>query len=115
MLAEAIRNAQKISGKKVITGEELRRGIETLEITDARWAELGAPGFASAIKITCDDHSGHHSAYILEWDGAKWVKSGNAIAPDKATVRPLMLEASQDYVSKNAGWPQRSEACDAKS
>lgn len=115
ILAEAIRNAQKLSGKKVITAEDLRRGLETLDISDARWAELGAPKFAAAMKITCDDHSGHHSAYILEWDGTKWTQPTAAIAPDKTTVRALMLEASQDYVSKNAGWPQRTEPCEAKS
>jgi branched-chain amino acid transport system substrate-binding protein len=115
ILAEAIRNAQKLSGKKVITGEDLRRGLESLTISEARWAELGAPGFASPLKITCDDHSGHHAAFIIEWDGAKWVKASDPIVPDKSVVRPLMLEAAQDYVSKNAGWPQRTEPCDARS
>ena len=33
LIAEAIRNAQKLTGKKVITGEEMRRGLETLKIT----------------------------------------------------------------------------------
>ncbi len=30
LIAEAIRNAQKITGKKVVTGEDVRRGFETL-------------------------------------------------------------------------------------
>ena len=29
VIAEAIRNAQKLTGKKDITGEEMRRGLET--------------------------------------------------------------------------------------
>ena len=33
VIAEAIRNAQKLTGKKDITGEEMRRGLETLQIT----------------------------------------------------------------------------------
>ncbi len=36
IIAEAIRNAQKITGKKVINGEDMRRGLETLNITQAR-------------------------------------------------------------------------------
>ena len=43
LVAEAIRNAQKITGKKVVTGEDVRRGFETLKITAARWKELGLP------------------------------------------------------------------------
>jgi len=114
LIAEAIRNAQKLTGKKVISAEDLRRGFETLNITEARWAELGAPGFAAPMKITCEDHSGHGGAFVLEWDGTKWGQGTKPIMPDKATVRPLMIEASQDFVQKNTGWPQRSETCDNK-
>ena len=48
LIAEAIRNAQKITGKKVVTGEDVRRGFETLKITAARWKELGLEDFARA-------------------------------------------------------------------
>ena len=47
VIAEAIRNAQKVTGKKDITGDEMRRGLETLNITAARWKEIGLPGFAA--------------------------------------------------------------------
>src|SRR5438105_12408594 len=36
IVAEAIRNAQKLSGKKLINGEDMRRGLETLQISAAR-------------------------------------------------------------------------------
>ncbi|HKS60502.1 MAG TPA: ABC transporter substrate-binding protein, partial [Xanthobacteraceae bacterium] len=36
IVAEAIRNAQKITGKKVVVGEDTRRGFETLKMTPAR-------------------------------------------------------------------------------
>ncbi len=32
LMAEAIRNAQKLTGKKVINGEDVRRGLESLNI-----------------------------------------------------------------------------------
>ena len=55
LIAEAIRNAQKITGKKVVTGEDVRRGFETLNITAARWKELGLPNFAAPISgVNCD-------------------------------------------------------------
>ena len=115
IIAEGIRNAQKITGKKDITGEEMRRGLETLHITAARWKELGLPDFAAPMQVTCDDHNGHNSAYMQQWDGAKWVKVSDWIAPMKDKVVPLIDQAAADYVKQNAGWPKRTEACDKSS
>jgi branched-chain amino acid transport system substrate-binding protein len=115
VIAEAIRNAQKITGKKDITGDEMRRGLETLQITAARWKEIGLPDFAAPISVTCDDHNGHHSAYMQQWDGAKWVKVSDWLAPMKDKVVPLLDAAAQDYVTKNQPWPKRTEACDKSS
>jgi branched-chain amino acid transport system substrate-binding protein len=115
VIAEAIRNAQKITGKKDITGDEMRRGLETLHISAERWKEIGLPGFAPPIQVTCEDHNGHNSAYVQQWDGTKWVKVSDWIAPMKDKVIPLIDKAAADYVSKNAGWPKRTEACDKSS
>jgi len=115
VIAEGIRNGQKITGKKDITGDEMRRGLESLQITAARWKELGLDGFAAPFQVTCDDHNGHNSAYVQQWDGAKWVKVSDWIAPMKDKVMPLVEKAAADYVSKNAGWPKRTEACDKSS
>ena len=115
IIAEGIRNAQKITGKKDITGEEMRRGLETLHITAARWKEMGLPDFAAPMQVTCDDHNGHNSAYMQQWDGAKWVKVSDWIAPMKDKVVPLIDQAAADYVKQNAGWPKRTEACDKSS
>ena len=46
LIAEGIRNAQKLTGKKLIDGTDMRRGLESLNISDARWKELGLSGFA---------------------------------------------------------------------
>ena len=116
LVAEAIRNAQKLSGKKVVTGEDVRRGLETLNITDARWKELGFPSFAAPLTgVNCTDHNGHAPAYMQQWDGAKWVKISDWIQPMKEKVRPMLDAAAKEYVEKNAGWPKRTEACDKSS
>jgi len=115
MIAEAIRNAQKITGKKVVSGEDVRRGLETLNISDARWKELGLPGFGAPLAVSCTDHNGHQSAYMMQWDGAKWSKATDWIAPMKEKVEPLLQAAAQDYVSKNQPWPKRTEPCDKAS
>jgi len=116
LVAEAIRNAQKITGKKLVTGEDVRRGFETLNITAARWKELGLDGFAAPVTgLSCSDHNGHQAAYMQQWDGSKWVKTSDWIAPMKDRVRPLLEAAAKDYVSKNQPWPTRSETCDKPS
>ena len=111
LIAEAIRTAQKVTGKKAVNGEDVRKGLEALNITDARLKEMGMEGFAAPVNLACNDHSGHHKVYILEWDGTKWQKSTDWASPMKDVVRPLLESAAKDYVEKNTGWPKRSEAC----
>ena len=115
LIAEAIRNAQQITGKKVVTGDDVRRGLETLKIPPGRWKEIGLPDFGAPVEVTCEDHNGHHSAYMQQWDGAKWVKVSDWISPMKDKVMPLLDAAAQDYLTKNQPWPKRTEACDKSS
>jgi len=111
LIAEAIRNAQKITGKKVVTGEDVRRGLESLNITDARLKELGMEGFAAPVKVACEDHNGHHKVFVMEWDGTKWTKASDWTDPMKDKVRPLIEAGAKDYAEKNTGWPKRAEPC----
>jgi branched-chain amino acid transport system substrate-binding protein len=115
LIAEGIRNAQKITGKKVITGEDMRRGLETLNITEARFKEMGLSGFAGTVKLSCADHNGHFATFMQEWDGTKWVKVSSDIKPMADKVSPLLTAAAKDYVDKNGNWPKRTEACDKAS
>jgi branched-chain amino acid transport system substrate-binding protein len=115
LVAEAIRNAQKVTGKKVVNGADVRRGLETLSISEARWKEIGLPEFAAPLKVTCADHNGHHAAYMQQWDGTKWVKISDWIVPMRDKVKPLLEAAATDYVTKNTGWPTRTEKCDQPS
>lgn len=114
LIVEAMRAAQKITGKKVINGEDMRRGFESLNIDAARLKEIGMEGFATPTVLACNDHSGHSMAYVAEWDGTKWTKASDWFAPLKDEVRPLIEANAKDYVSKNAGWPARTEGCDKK-
>jgi len=112
LIAEAIRTAQQLSGKKAVNGEDTRRGLEQLNITDARWTEIGLPGFAGPLQLTCTNHNGHQPAFMQKWDGDKWARVSDPIAPLTARLEPLMTEAANDYVAKAVGWPKRSEICD---
>ena len=115
IIAEGIRNAQKLTGKQVITGEDMRRGLESLNITQARLNEMGMNGFAAPFRVSCSDHNGHHSVYLAQWDGSKWTKASDWIEPMKDKVVPLIDAAAKDYAGANAGWPKRTEVCDKSS
>jgi branched-chain amino acid transport system substrate-binding protein len=115
LIAEAIHNAQKLTGKKVVTGEDVRRGLETLDLTPARYKELGLADFAPALKLSCADHNGHGKLFLQTWDGTKWVKSSGDIAPMLDKIQPLIEAAAKDYLDKNTGWPKRTETCDKSS
>ena len=116
LVAEAIRNAQRITGKKAVTGEDVRRGLESLKITAERWKELGLPDFAAPLtSVTCTDHNGHQDAYMQQWDGAKWVKVSDWISPMRDKVMPLLDQAAREYTTQNQPWPARTEPCDKSS
>lgn len=115
LIAEAIRTAQKVTGKKAVKGEDVRRGLEAMNITDARLKEMGMEGFANSVKIACNDHNGHNKVFVSQWDGTKYVKASDWMDPMKDIVRPLIEAESKGFVSKNTGWPKRSEACEKAS
>jgi branched-chain amino acid transport system substrate-binding protein len=115
LVAEAIRNAQQLTGKKQVNGEDVRRGFENLNITPARLKELGLEGFASPVKLSCADHNGHGGISLVEWDGTKWNTVNPSVQPIKEKVQPLIESAAQEYVKANAGWPKRTEPCDKSS
>jgi branched-chain amino acid transport system substrate-binding protein len=116
LIAEAIRTAQRLSGRRAITGKDMRRGLESLSISAGRWAQLGLPDFASPITgISCGDHSGHQSGYVQQWTGTRWVRASGWIGPMTERLRPLLQAAAQDYVSRDPAWPKRTEPCDKSS
>lgn len=111
IVAEGIRSAQLKTGKKLLTGEDMRIGLESLDLTADRLKEIGLEGFAYPMKVTCDDHGGSHPVFIQEWDGAKWQMASDWIEPMTDVVKPLLAQAAKDYAEKNAPWPKRTEPC----
>lgn len=111
LIAEAIRTAQQRTGKSMVTASDVRDGLEALNIDEARLKEMGMTDFANPLKLSCTDHSGHNSVYVVEWDGADWKKAGDWFAPMTDVVTPLLEAAAKEYAEKNAPWPERTEAC----
>ncbi|SDK18596.1 ABC transporter substrate-binding protein [Aliiruegeria lutimaris] len=109
-LAEAISVAQAEFGVAEINAEQLRWGLENLNITDERLAELGMTGMVPPFSTSCSNHTGHSGAWMLEWDGEKFVKASDLLMPDAEFIAPLEEANSLEYAEANAPWPM-NEAC----
>ena len=100
LTAEAIRTAQKNFGKQLISGEEMRWGMENLNLTSERMAELGLAGFTNPISVSCEDHATNGPIYIQQWNGSSWERvSGWISSMDR--VRPMLEKAAAEYKAKN--------------
>jgi branched-chain amino acid transport system substrate-binding protein len=99
LMVEAIRTAQEKFGKgKAMTGEQVRWGLENLNVTEARQKELGVLGMFPPIKTSCDDHEGSGAAKVQQWDGSKWMAvTPNWVTGDKVLTRKLVEESSAAY------------------
>lgn len=110
ILAEGIRTAQAEFGDPNIIAEQLRWGLENLNVTDARLAEIGMEGMVGPFSTSCSDHTGHSGGWMLEWDGAKFVKVSDHLMPKSEEIRPLEAAAAAEYAAANAPWPV-NDAC----
>lgn len=97
---EAIRTAQAKFGKRPITGDEMRWGLEHLNIDAKRLKELGAEGFMPDMKITCADHEGSGKVKYQQWDGKQWKTVSDWIDADTEMVRPMIEESAAKYAKE---------------
>jgi len=104
---EAVRTAQGRYGKRVITGEEMRWGMENLNISAARLKELGFEGLMRPLKITCDDHEGGGPVIFQQWDGSKWNLISDWVPVMSDVVRPMIEEAAAAYAKENKITPRK--------
>lgn len=107
LMVEAMRNAQAKFGKgKVMTGEQVRWGLENLNVDASRQKALGAFDMFPPVKTSCDDHEGSGAVKVQQWDGKQWVAlSKTWITGDKALVRRLLEESSAAYAKEKGITP----------
>ncbi len=103
---EAIRAAQAKFGAKVLSGEEMRWGLENLSISAERIKELGVDGLMAPLTITCADHEGGGPVKFSRWDGSKWVEITDWIETDKSLVDPMIMDSSMAYASEKGITPR---------
>ncbi|MFK8078960.1 MAG: ABC transporter substrate-binding protein [Granulosicoccus sp.] len=104
VLAEAIIEAQAKTGKSVITGADMRDGLEVINLSEERLTELGLPNFTGAVTGSCKDHEGGGSVFIQQWNGSGFERITDLIPPMTDIVRPMLEEAAATYVSDKPDW-----------
>ena len=98
---EAVRRAQERFGKgKVMTGEQVRWGLENLALDDKKLAALGLTGVIRPISTSCYDHQGSTSVRVHTWDGKQWAFSSDWYQADEALLKPMVKAAADKYAGE---------------
>ncbi|VTU18440.1 ABC transporter substrate-binding protein [Variovorax sp. PBL-E5] len=95
---EAVKRAQERFGKgKVMTGEQVRWGLENLALDQKKLDALGFSGVMRPISTSCQDHMGSTWARIETWDGAKWNVAPEWYQADEQIIKPMVKTAGEKY------------------
>ena len=97
---EAVRRAQERFGKgKVMTGEQVRWGLENLAMDQKKLDALGFAGVMRPISTSCADHMGSSWARVQTWDGSKWNLGADWYEADEQIVKPMVKAGADKYMS----------------
>jgi branched-chain amino acid transport system substrate-binding protein len=98
---EGIRTAQEKFGKgKTMTSEQIRWGLENLNLTQERLNELGFGQLLRPIKTSCENHMGTDWARIAQWDGSKFTPVSDWYQGDKTLIDPMIKEYGEKYAKE---------------
>ncbi|RIX80810.1 ABC transporter substrate-binding protein [Acidovorax cavernicola] len=111
---EAVRRAQERFGKgKVMTGEQVRWGMENLALDQKKLDALGFSGVMRPVSTSCQDHMGSSWARVHTWDGAKWGGMSDWYEADSQIIKPMVKAAADKYAGEKK--ITRREAADCQS
>jgi branched-chain amino acid transport system substrate-binding protein len=109
---EGIRAAQERFGKgKVMSGEQIRWGLENLNLTQAKLDGLGFAGVMRPISTSCMDHMGSAWARIHTWDGAAWKFTSDWMQADEQIIKPMVKAQAEKYASEKKITRRTPEDC----
>ncbi|MDI9336400.1 MAG: ABC transporter substrate-binding protein [Gammaproteobacteria bacterium] len=112
LAVEGVRRAQERFGKgKVMTGEQIRWGLENLSLDDKKLKALKLSSLINPISTSCFDHEGSRFAKIHTWDGKKWHVVTNWIEADSSIIKPLVKTFADKYATEKKLTRRTSEDC----
>ena len=94
-----------------MTGEQVRWGLENLQLTREKLDALGFAGVMQPVMTSCDDHAGAWTARIHTWDGKQWNYSTDWLNADKDVVWPLVKAQSARYAADKKITPRDPADC----
>ncbi len=95
-----IKTAQKKFGNKVMSGEQVRWGLENLNLTAADIGSQGATGLVPPLKLSCLDHEGGGGVKFQQWVGDHWEMVSDWIETDQSIVRPMIEASAAKYAAE---------------
>jgi len=109
---EGVKRAQERFGKgKVMTGEQVRWGLENLALDQAKLDALGFAGVMRPISTSCADHMGANWARVHTWSGKSWQFSSDWIEADAQILRPMVKAAADKYAAEKKLTRRTPEDC----
>ena len=101
LTVEAVKRAQERFGKgKVMTGEQVRWGMENLALDQKKLDALGFAGVMRPISTSCQDHMGSTWARVHTWDGSKWGGMSDWYQADESILKPMVKAAADKYAGE---------------
>ncbi len=97
---EGVRRAQERYGKKALTGEQVRWGLENLALDQKKLDAMGFSGVMGPISTTCRDHGGSHLARVQTWDGSKWSFTSDWYQADQQILKPMIERSATAYLAE---------------
>jgi branched-chain amino acid transport system substrate-binding protein len=112
LTVEGIRAAQERYGKgKVMTGEQVRWGLENLTLTQPKLDALGFGGVLRPISTSCADHMGASWARIHTWDGKGWKITSDWMQGDEQIIKPMVKATAAKYAADKKLTPRTPADC----
>jgi branched-chain amino acid transport system substrate-binding protein len=112
LTVEGIRAAQERFGKgKIMTGEQVRWGLENLNLTQPKLDALGFGGVLRPISTSCADHMGASWARIHTWDGKAWAISSDWFQGDEQIIKPMVKAQAAKYAAEKKLTPRTPADC----
>jgi branched-chain amino acid transport system substrate-binding protein len=111
---EGIKRAQERYGKgKVMTGEQVRWGLENLALDQKKLEALGFSEVMRPVSTSCVDHMGPAYARIHTWDGSKWAFTSDWYQADESVLKPMVRSSAAKYAAEKKITPRSPADCQA--
>ena len=106
-IVEAVRRAQERFGKgKIMTGEQIRWGLENLALDQKALDKLGLGTIMRPLSTSCLDHEGSRSARLHTWDGKKWNVAPKVYQADMQILKPMQDAFAKKYAEEKKITPR---------